>query len=101
MDRKTVNIAGSSIGFSKMLVQPAYDELVKVIPKGKVMLDHLSNNIERWEELKDEFEKKKNDGENYIEESRGIIKDYDSGKLPSVRGDPALKNGNNLLPPPL
>mmetsp|Transcript_7785 Transcript_7785/g.8901 ORF Transcript_7785/g.8901 Transcript_7785/m.8901 type:complete len:149 (-) Transcript_7785:176-622(-) len=36
MDRKTINIAGSSIGFSKMLVQPAYDELVKVIPKGQI-----------------------------------------------------------------
>ena len=101
MDRKTVNIAGSSIGFAKMLVQPAYDELVKVIPKGKVWLDHLANNIEKWEELKDEFEKKKTSGENYIEESRGLIKDYSSGKLPSVRGEHSIKNGSSLLPPPL
>ena len=36
MDRKVVNIAGSSIGFMNMLVKPAYEELVKVIPKAQV-----------------------------------------------------------------
>lgn len=36
MDRKTVNIAGSSIGFAKMLVQPAYEALIQVIPQGQI-----------------------------------------------------------------
>lgn len=36
MDRKTVNIAGSSIGFSKMLVQPAYEALTKIIPNAQI-----------------------------------------------------------------
>jgi len=101
MDRKTINIAGSSIGFSKMLVQPAYDELVKVIPKGQIWVDHLTSNIQKWEELKDEFEKKMEGGENYIEESRGIIKEYGSGRLPSVRGDPLMNTGVQMLPSPI
>lgn len=36
MDRKTINIAGSSIGFANMLVRPAYDALVQVIPKAQI-----------------------------------------------------------------
>lgn len=36
MDRKTTNIAGCSIGFMNMLVQPAYEELVKVIPDASI-----------------------------------------------------------------
>lgn len=36
MDRKTINIAGSSVGFAKALVQPAYEALVQVIPKGAI-----------------------------------------------------------------
>jgi len=73
MDRNTVNIAGSSIGFSKALVQPAYEELVKVIPKAQIWVDYLHKNIKQWEELQDEFEGKKETGQNYILESRGVI----------------------------
>ena len=36
MDRKTTNIAGCSIGFINMLVTPAYEELIKVIPDASV-----------------------------------------------------------------
>mmetsp|Transcript_32815 Transcript_32815/g.37559 ORF Transcript_32815/g.37559 Transcript_32815/m.37559 type:complete len:207 (-) Transcript_32815:30-650(-) len=75
MDRKTVNIAGSSIGFSKMLVQPAYAALADVIPLAQICIDNLNDNITKWEELKDEFEEKKQNGCNFIEESRGKIKD--------------------------
>ena len=35
MDRKTTNIAGGSVGFIRNFVQPAFDQLIKVIPKGK------------------------------------------------------------------
>lgn len=75
MDRKTVNIAGSSIGFSKMLVQPAYEALAAVIPLAQIWIDNLASNISRWEELKEEFENKKSSGNNFIEQSRGKIKE--------------------------
>ena len=94
MDRKTINIAGSSIGFAKMLVQPAYEALATVIPQAQIWWDNLLSNISCWEELKDEFENKKVNGENYIQESRGKIKQkatFPSPKRPSLinsfRGD--------------
>ena len=36
MDRKTVNIASSSIGFCNMLVLPAYEALAQVIPEADI-----------------------------------------------------------------
>lgn len=36
MDRDTVNIASSSLGFIQAFIRPAYNELVKVIPKGQI-----------------------------------------------------------------
>jgi hypothetical protein len=77
MDRKTINIAGSSIGFANMLVKPAYELLVQVIPKAQVCLDLLEQNVKKWGELKDEYEKKMNDGENLVVESQGKIKKTD------------------------
>ena len=105
MDRKTINIAGSSIGFSKILVLPAYDALVQVIPDAEICLDNLQNNIQRWEELKDTFEKKMKNGENYIEESRGKIVKRENSFLPTVsrrsivnnQNDPLMNTGTHLL----
>jgi hypothetical protein len=100
MDRKTINIAGSSIGFANMLVKPAYEALVQVIPKAQVCLDHLNRNILKWGELKDDFENKMKDGENYIEESRGRVKEFDDDehKHPGNSGDSLLNSGKMSLP---
>ena len=38
-------------------------------------MDNLQNNKEKWEEQKGEFDKRMKSGENYIPESRGMIKD--------------------------
>ena len=73
MDRKTTNIAGCSIGFINMLVLPAYEELVKVIPKALIWLDNINVNKERWEEEKDKFKDRMESGNNFIPESRGLI----------------------------
>lgn len=75
MNRKTTNIAGCSIGFINMLVAPAYEELVKVIPKAEVCIENIEANKEKWEEQKDEFQRRMENDENYIHESRGIIKE--------------------------
>jgi len=75
MDRSTTNIAGCSIGFVNMLVAPAYQELIKVIPAASVCMDNLNDNKTKWEEVKDDFEKRMKSDENFIPESRGIIKD--------------------------
>lgn len=73
MDRKTTNIAGCSIGFINMLVTPAYEELIKVIPEAAICLENINKNKEKWEEEKDEFAKRMETDNNFIPESRGLI----------------------------
>lgn len=75
MDRKTTNIAGCSIGFMNMLVAPAYEELAKVIPDVQICIDYLNENKIKWEELKEEFKRRMENDENFIPESRGMIKE--------------------------
>lgn len=58
-----------------ILVAPAYEALVQVIPLASVCLENLNSNKERWEELKDEFAQRMNNKKNFIPESRGIIKE--------------------------
>ena len=83
MNRKTTNIAGSSIGFMNMLVQPAYEALVSVIPDAQICLDYLEENKAKWEEQKEEFKKRMETDQNYIPESRGLIIEKES-LLPSI-----------------
>ena len=95
MNRKTENIAGSSVGFSKMLALPAYEALVQVIPKAEYCLENLHYNVIRWEELTEEFEKRKNEGKNFIPESRGKIKQLSADAMTTLSN--ALETtGTNL-----
>lgn len=84
MNRKTTNIAGCSVGFINMFVTPAYEELVKVIPLAQKCVDNLNANKNKWDELKEEFKKKMESGDNYILESRGKIKEKSSA-FPSIK----------------
>jgi hypothetical protein len=67
-----------------ILVAPAYEALVQVIPLASVCLENLNSNKERWEELKDEFAQRMNNKKNFIPESRGVIKGDDGGMFPKV-----------------
>lgn len=67
-----------------MLVNPAYEELVKIIPMASICIDNLNDNKERWEELKEDFKEKMESGQNYIPESRGIIKEPKDTMLSSI-----------------
>ena len=95
MDRYTTNIAGCSIGFMNVLVAPAYDALIQVLPNASVCMDNLNSNKERWEELKDEFKARMDEKKNFIPESRGVIKD-ENEKLPSIVPNNMLSNFNAL-----
>lgn len=102
MDRKTTNIAGCSIGFVNMLVIPAYEELIKVIPDAQPCMDNLIANKDKWEELKEEFKEKMEKGQNYIAESRGIILEPQASLKASVNSKAPTKNElsdphNNLM----
>jgi len=90
MDRNTTNIAGCSIGFINMLVTPAYEELVKVIPDASIWLDNINTNKDKWEEQKSEFAKRMESNNNYIPESRGVILDPKD----------VMKSSVNLMPSP-
>lgn len=96
MDRKITNIAGCSVGFMNMLVSPAYEELIKVIPEASPCLDNLQNNKDKWEEQKDDFDKRMKSGENYIPESRGMIKDGSKSHSSLEAKHNAWSNQDNL-----
>jgi len=67
-------------------------------------VDNLNSNKEKWEELKDEFQNRMNDKNNFIPESRGLIKE-NPDKLPSIMAkslsgrysNPLEGTENNLL----
>ena len=100
MDRKTVNIASSSIGFCNMLVLPAYEALAQVIPEADIWLQNLESNISKWTELKGDFENRKNSGKNYIEESRNVIKFTENSRLLTDVKEINLESTNNQLAVP-
>lgn len=94
MDRNTTNIAGCSIGFINMLVAPAYEELAKIIPESQVCIENLNSNKDRWEELKEEFKQRMESGNNFIPESRGVIRDSNRDSLPPLTS--SIKPQENL-----
>jgi len=57
MDRKTVNIAKSQIGFLDVIVSPAYKTVSKVVQMER-NLEHIEKNKARWALLFDEYESK-------------------------------------------
>ena len=85
MNRKVTNIAGWSIGFINMVVSPAYEEFIKVIPLAQQWMDNINTNKNRWEEEKEEFKRRMESDMNYIPESRGKIKDKETASTFSVK----------------
>ena len=60
MDRTTVNIAKSQVGFIDFIVQPAYEILLGVIPLVEPNIRNIHENKQRWLQLVDEYEEKLN-----------------------------------------
>ena len=58
MDKRTVNIAQSQVGFITFLVEPSIKEFCKLcnIEGMKPLLAQLAHNKGKWEELKEVFD---------------------------------------------
>ena len=56
MDRSTVNIAKSQVGFIDVIVSPAYELLFQVIPQIEGHVNNIQENKARWTDLIDEYE---------------------------------------------
>eukprot|EP00347_Sterkiella_histriomuscorum_P000561 403375374 len=56
MDRTTVNIAKSQIGFIDVIVNPAYEILYKVLPKLEQNMQNIQDNKTRWSTMFEEYE---------------------------------------------
>ena len=56
MDRTTVNIAKSQVGFIEIIVQPAFDILAIAFPKLEKQIANIKENKDKWAELVDEYE---------------------------------------------
>jgi hypothetical protein len=55
MDRNTVNIARSQIGFIDVIINPAFQAAAKIINMEPFLLN-LESNKKRWQESFDEYE---------------------------------------------
>lgn len=69
MDRTTINIAKSSIGFIDVIVEPAYAAFAKFLPHIKENLDNIAANKSKWQNLITEYHEKVIKAQEYFEKN--------------------------------
>jgi hypothetical protein len=67
MDRTTINIAKSSMGFIDVIVEPAYLAFAKFLPHIQVNLDNISANKSKWKNLVMDYQEKVIKAQEYFE----------------------------------
>ena len=67
MDRTTINIAKSSIGFVDVIVEPAYKSFAMFLPHIQQNLENISTNKEKWSGLIGEYQEKVIKAQEYFE----------------------------------
>jgi hypothetical protein len=67
MDRTTINIAKSSIGFVDVIVEPAYVAFCKFLPHVQENLDNISANKSKWQNLVGDYQEKMRKAQEYFE----------------------------------
>ncbi len=73
MDRKTVNIAKSQVGFMGFIIQPAFETYMNFLPNVQKNLDQMAENKPVWEGLVETFQKRLEAGEFQIPEALEIV----------------------------
>ena len=58
MDRTTINIAKSSIGFIDVIVEPAYSSFAKFLPHIQENLNNIAENKAKWKQLVLEYQER-------------------------------------------
>ena len=71
-DRTTTNVAKSQIGFIDFIIKPSFMAVGKVFPNLVFLEAELENNKSHWTSMFDEYETKKENGNEYTD----IIQDY-------------------------
>jgi hypothetical protein len=67
MDRTTINIAKSSIGFIDVIVEPAYVAFSKFLPHIQENIDNIQKNKAKWQGLIGEYQEKVREAQEYFE----------------------------------
>ncbi len=57
MDRATVNVAKSQIGFLDVIIAPSFGALAQVLPKMQAHVDYVQANKLTWPDYFDQYEK--------------------------------------------
>jgi hypothetical protein len=57
MDRYKTNIATSQLSFIDTFVMPSFETLMILLPKMQINLDLLIDNREKWNGMKDHYDK--------------------------------------------
>ena len=61
MDRTTVNVAKSQIGFLDVIINPSFTALALVLPKVQAHVDYITANKDTWPQYFAEYEQKMQD----------------------------------------
>lgn len=69
MDRTTINIAKSSIGFMDVIVDPAYKAFAQFLPHIEENLKNLKENKEKWQNLIGDYQEKVIKAQEYFEKN--------------------------------
>lgn len=67
MDRTTINIAKSSIGFIDVIVEPAYKSFAQFLPHLQKNLDNITANKDKWKSLVGDYQEKVQKALEYFE----------------------------------
>lgn len=67
MDRTTINIAKSSIGFIDVIVEPAYVSFAKFLPHIQENIDNITANKSKWKNLIGEYHERVVQAQEYFE----------------------------------
>lgn len=103
MDRTTINIAKSSIGFIDVIVEPAYKSFSKFLPHIQENLDNIEANKDKWKGLIGEYQEKMTAAQEYVrnhptktlvEEVRESEEDDDSSNTSQVDKSATISNMN-------
>lgn len=103
MDRTTINIAKSSMGFIDVIVEPAYKSFAKFLPHIQENIDNIAANKDKWSSLVGEYQEKVIKALEYFEanppqvlvEEDGDEENSEDESSPRIK-TPSRKSGPNI-----
>ncbi len=84
-DRLNTNIASAQLGFIDFVIKPTFEVWSQYLSSVKIHLDNLAINRERWEELEEECETVKENGNQLLQRFANLLQGGKGGEIKSPR----------------